>query len=44
MIKLDKFFNILEINFLDSYDGENLSHLQELAKIDIGENGLFLDN
>ena len=24
----------LEINFLDSYDGENLSHLQEIGKID----------
>ena len=33
----------LEINFLDSYDGENLSHLQEKGKIFIGEKGYFLD-
>ena len=33
----------LEINFLDSYDGENLSHLKEKGTIIIGEKGLFLD-
>ena len=32
-----------EINFLDSYDGENLSHLKEKGTIIIGEKGLFLD-
>ena len=34
----------LEINFLDSYDGENLSHLLEKGKIIIGEKGLFLNS
>jgi len=33
----------LEINFLDSFDGEDLSHLQKNGKIIIGEKGLFLD-
>lgn len=33
----------LEINFLDSYDGENLVHLQKKGKITVGEKGLFLD-
>ena len=34
----------LEINFLDSYDGENLSHLLEKGKIIIGEKGLFMNS
>jgi UDP-N-acetylglucosamine/UDP-N-acetylgalactosamine diphosphorylase len=32
-----------EINFLESYDGENLIQLQKKGKIIIGEKGLFLD-